>query len=269
MDFPYLHYSVYKTCHLQYKWRFVQRPDVYIPINLRHAYIGLVLQKLVERFYLEKWWQAEEGPITRMRIALPTVSQLILENNPIKLSVDELADWQVVANETIPRIIATIKKEKLLSSEVYVEREEEVPFGEDTLQMKPDLILIRKGITTLLDGKGGKTVGRYVDNDQPYFYAIAVDHIWGRLPHRIGFWWYRHSKIVWLPVTREAVDQVRTNARSFIDGIKAGKFDPVPGQHCRLCDYRVCCEVGQKFIAERHRQSDVEIPGNFSEVDFG
>lgn len=270
MNLSYLFYSTYKKCPAQYRWSFVDKPPVFVPRNMRYAFLGLVMQRLVELFYINHWWTAKEGPITRMRIALPSISQQTLESNNIEMTTHELEEWMKIIHDTVPRIIEVVKREKFLSEECYVEREEEVPLGDDKLWMKPDLIVIRKGVTTLLDGKGGKTVGRYIDPDQLIFYALAVEKVWGRLPHRIGFWWYRHSRVVWYPklLNHVEMDRVRTNARNYIDGIKVGKFEPTPGQHCRLCDHRIHCEVGQKFIEERHRNAEVFIPDNFSEVDF-
>lgn len=269
MDFAYLHYKVYKDCPLKYMWSFVKKPDFWVTFDRRYAFLGLVQAKLVERFYLEKWWQ-EKDPIARMRKALPIVSQQYLDADKLNFREDELKDWLNIIHDAIPVIIQTVKSEKLLSNELYVEREEEMPFGEsDKLQSKPDLIIIRHEIITMIDGKGGKTIGRYVDNDQLYFYSGIARKTLGRLPHRVGFWWFRHGKIVWLPLSNEIVDEVLTKARLFIDGIKAGQFDPTPGQHCRLCDYRVGCSTGQKFIADRHRMCDADIPeGNFGEVSF-
>jgi hypothetical protein len=269
MDFPYLHYSVYKNCGLQYKWRFIEKPPFRVYFDRRYAFLGLLLAKLVERFYLEKWWK-EKDPVTRMRKALPIVSSLIIDGERLNFSAEELKEWLIVAHDTLPLIVETIKAEKLLSDELYVEREEQVAFGEkDQLQMRPDLIVVRKEVITMLDGKGGKTIGRYTDNDQLYFYAGIYKKLNNRLPHRLGFWWFRHGKIVWLPVSNEAVDVVLTQARIFIDCIEEKRFEATPGQHCRLCDYRIGCDEGQKFIAERHRVCDAEIPeGNFGEVSF-
>jgi CRISPR/Cas system-associated exonuclease Cas4 (RecB family) len=269
MDFPYLKYSVYKTCPLQYFWRFIQNPPFRVFFDRRYAFLGLVLAKIVERFYLEKWWD-EPDPIARMRKALPLVSQQFIDADKLNFRPEELRDWLTIAHETFPLILGTIKAEKLLSDELYVEREEEIAFGDsDKLQMRPDLIIVRKGITTLLDGKGGKTVGRYVDDDQLIFYAGIWRELNGRIPHRVGFWWFRHGKIVWLKVSNEEVDRVLVNARKFIDCIEEKQFEPSPGQHCRLCDYRVGCDAGQRFIAERHKVCDAEIPeGNFGEVSF-
>lgn len=236
---------------------------------MRNAFIGLVLQKLVERFYLEQWWK-EPDPVNRFKLSVFSTCQHYIDTEKLNFTPEERSHWMNIANEAAPVIVAAIRAFKLLSEEVYVEREEEVPFGEDKLQFRPDLVVMRDGEYTLLDGKGGGTYGRYVDNDQLYFYAGGLETVFKRLPDRLGFWWYRFGKIKWIKVNPEAVEEVRDRIHSVLTGIKKEQFSPAPGPHCRLCDYRVGCQKGKEFLDSRVRIADpVEIPGNFSEVGFG
>lgn len=269
MELSYLHYSVYKTCPLQYKWKFVEKPPFHYRWDKRNAFIGLVLQMLVVRFYLEKWWQ-EKDPLLRMRQAISITMQQFMTADNIYFTDQEIEKWKQIAWDACEMIIGVIKAEKLLTDTLYVEREEEIPFGEDKLQAKPDLVIVFKsGFIILLDGKGGGTVGKYVDDDQLYFYCIVIEKVYGKLPNRIGWWWYRHGKVVWKPLTLQHVLAVENKARSIIDGIKAKQFEATPGDHCRLCDFRVGCKPGQMYLDNKHPVCDVELPeGNYGEVGF-
>jgi CRISPR/Cas system-associated exonuclease Cas4 (RecB family) len=272
MKFPYLHYSVYKTCPLAYKWRFVEKIKV-IP-DKRNAFIGILLAKVVETFYREKWWR-EKDIITRMQKATVNFSRQIIESENIRFKDEELNQWMVVATETLPKIVKVIRSEKLIGStdknindENLAEYEVEVKHGEDALQARPDLIIRRNEMITLLDGKGGKTIGKYVDNDQLYFYCIPVKKLYNRLPHRMGFWWFRHEQIVWLPITNDLVVQILVKIDAALAGIKERKFDPTPGPHCRLCDFKDICIEGQTFLSKRHIQAIVDVPDNFGPVGW-
>lgn len=270
MELNYLKYASYKTCPLQYKWRFVQKPTFWVRWDRTNAFIGLLLMKLVERFYQEKWWSLPDC-VERMRKAIPTTTIQILAAEKIYLSDEIREKWNQVAHDTVPTIVNAIREYKFLSDDMYVEREEEVPLSgtEDVLQLRPDFVIFREAEYTLLDGKGGSTVGRYVDNDQLYFYAGALESIYKRLPDRLGFWWFRHGKLVLIPITPEHVETVRDKARGYVAGIKAGLFEAKPGSHCRLCDYRVGCDKGKEFLESKVKIDPVEIPGNFGEVGFG
>jgi len=274
MKLPYLLYSSYRTCPLQYKFKFVERPDVFISIDKRNAFIGILLAKLVERFYRERWWE-EKDIVARMQKVIPLISQQITDIDRIKWNPGEHFEWLKIAHETVPKILKMIRAEKLLgnpgvhpSDENLVEFEVEIPFEGDDLQARIDLLIKRADVITLLDGKGGKTVGKYVDPDQLYFYCLGVKQVFGRLPHRMGFWWFRHDRIVWFPVTNDLVDELLVKVRNVLAGIKGGRFDPTPNQACRLCDYRIVCDPGQRFIAARGKVALVDIPNNYGEVSF-
>jgi hypothetical protein len=273
MELHYLGFSIYRTCPLQYKWRFVAKPPFEFKIDMRNAFIGLAIQRLVEYFYQKKWWKATD-PIETMRDHIPTVFAEFIDGKKIWFTPEEVTKWTQVAYDTIPMIVSMIKAERLLSTEVFVEQNGEIPLGEDKLWLRPDLVVVErpaKGETfiTMLDGKAGKTVGKYVDVDQLFFYAGWSRYVLGKLPDRLGFWWYRHSKINWFPVTDKAVDDVQTRARIYIAGIKAGKFAPTPGEHCRFCDYFSGCPEGQahRFTQQESQLADVIIPEN-GEVGF-
>jgi CRISPR/Cas system-associated exonuclease Cas4 (RecB family) len=274
VKFPYLYFSVYKTCPLQYKWKFVQRPDIFIPYEKKNAFIGILLAKLVEEFYRNHWWQEPEVT-QRMLDRIPLLASSITTAENIKWWPDEKEGWITVANETVPAIIRIIKEEQLIGNpakdpkdENLVEFETEWPLEGDELQMRPDLIVRRSNLITLLDGKGGKTVGRYVDKDQLLFYSLAVEKLYNQLPHRMGFWWFRHARVVWYPVLRSEVDALLNRVLNAIRGVKEGKFEPTPSASCRLCDFRSICETGTKYINGKHIVAPVDIPSNFGEVEF-
>lgn len=275
MKFSYLNYEVYKKCPLQYKWRFVEKPDLKIIFNKKNAFIGFVLQKIVERFYKEKWWQRKDLKDT-WRNSIPVVAMQFTDSERIQWNTGELEEWLRVAHDSVDSILKVIREEKLIADpsknkmdENLVEHEIELPLNsEDALQGRPDFLIRRNDIVTLLDGKGGKTVGKYVDKDQLHYYSGLAKHVLGRLPHRAGFWWFRHAVIKWYPITHDVVDGVQETAKRFISLIKEKKFDATPGQHCRFCDYRIICETGQTHMNRNHIHADVDIPNNFGEVSF-
>jgi CRISPR/Cas system-associated exonuclease Cas4 (RecB family) len=36
-----------------------------------------------------------------------------------------------------------------------------------------------------------------------------------------------------------------------VEAIAAERFDPIPGPHCRFCDFRQFCAAGTAWLAER------------------
>ena len=49
-----------------------------------------------------------------------------------------------------------------------------------------------------------------------------------------------------------AEDPAVTRARvaETLAGMAAGEFDPIPGDHCRWCDFRAFCPPGRAFVEQ-------------------
>ncbi len=41
---------------------------------------------------------------------------------------------------------------------------------------------------------------------------------------------------------------IRQRVEEWLEGIAAGRFDPTPGEHCRVCDFLSFCEAGRAYV---------------------
>jgi DNA helicase-2/ATP-dependent DNA helicase PcrA len=79
-------------------------------------------------------------------------------------------------------------------------------------------------------------------------YALACTTVWGKRPEDL--------RLVYLYLGEGAEDSwpaddpetIRTRLASSLAGMAAGEFDPVPGEHCRWCDFRAFCPPGRAFV---------------------
>ena len=46
----------------------------------------------------------------------------------------------------------------------------------------------------------------------------------------------------------EDSETTRSRVAAALNGMAAGQFDPVPGEHCRWCDFRAFCPPGRAFV---------------------
>lgn len=124
----------------------------------------------------------------------------------------------------------------------------------------------------IFDGKGTKTVGKNVDKDQLYFYALLYYLHYKTMPMSLGFFYYQHNKFVAVPVTMDLLNAFRERLSEGVKKVNAGiEIEATPSwKACTYCDYRIGCTEYTKFQAD-HRREVLEIPNTKDQgvVQFG
>ena len=80
-------------------------------------------------------------------------------------------------------------------------------------------------------------------------YSLACTEVFGKRPEEITLtYFYLSTGEEW---TRPAGDPELTRSRVIesLRGIAGRRFEPVPGDHCRWCDFLSFCEPGRKHVA--------------------
>jgi hypothetical protein len=88
--------------------------------------------------------------------------------------------------------------------------------------------------------------------------------IFRRRPDKVGFWWFRHGKVVWRTPTDMQLAQYKAQTAEAIARLRNHDFTPRPTPDCRLCDVRAHCDAGKAFLLSRACDPRVpdEVPGN-------
>jgi DNA helicase-2/ATP-dependent DNA helicase PcrA len=83
-------------------------------------------------------------------------------------------------------------------------------------------------------------------------YAVAAVDCWGRDPAglRTTEWYVREGAGVSRDWDAAAVDAVRERLADVLDGVAAGRFEPVPGSYCSRCAHVAACPAGQAATQE-------------------
>jgi len=267
----YMKYSAYKTCPGMYRFKWVDRPAISMVPDYRNAWIGFTVQKIVETYYLEKWYLKGREALPLMLSLVRPVGEYFIRDKKIIWSREAENNWFVIAAATIPVVLETLLKEVFYSSDCRPELLLNFMHGVDKIWGKLDLVFFdgeNNSRMTLLDGKAGGTVGKNVDKDQLLYYAWCLQRTLGRLPDRVGFWWYRHDEVKWIRSDQLVVDDVVRKVDTTIAGIKASRFPYTPSSSCRYCDFRSICNAGQKYLAGKKKDLPLVIPGNLGSVSF-
>lgn len=99
------------------------------------------------------------------------------------------------------------------------------------------------GTLHVVDYKTGRLVDREAVRGslQLALYAIACEHLWGRLPADVALDHVRAGVVVRVPLDELDLDAARRAVHATAAGVLAEVDTPVPGPGCRWCDFRRVC----------------------------
>jgi len=95
---------------------------------------------------------------------------------------------------------------------------------------------------------GRKPEGDPLSRVQLDLYALACIDVWGKRPEdlRLTYVYLAGGEEVSFPVEDPA--RIQRRVEEWLEGIAAGRFDPTPGEHCRVCDFLSFCEAGRAYV---------------------
>lgn len=100
------------------------------------------------------------------------------------------------------------------------------------------------GTLAVVDYKTNRRVkdrARVAQSLQLAIYALACEHLYGRLPGRVTLDFVVAGLQVTVPTTDLELEDARRAARETAAAVKEGRFDPTPSRLCGWCDYRALC----------------------------
>lgn len=250
----------YKRCPQQYKFdRIEKRPKA--PFDTKQKFIGVLLERLVQEFFLQRWWAQPATMIPAMVSAIPRLSGEVSRAEQIPWLRGEDSKWEQVARDAIGPILRVIRDHRLLDYDPVMEQElrVEIPGGHQVFGRADFIFRAKSGdVAMILDGKGGGNIGKGVHGDQLRTYALGTSQsptFGRRVPQRLGFWWYRHGKIVWKGMDTTLLSKFEHGVLGTIRQVMANAYPPRPGPHCRYCDFKPDCPEGRAYLMKRAAKS--------------
>lgn len=233
------------------------REEATVPQNGYYRVAGEFVQKFFE-MYANKW-KKENVYFTEAKISakMEAFWEALLRWNPV--------DWRhpmsrLSESELREECIKTIHK-NLEELDVYDDTKSEIKFvvrlkSGDELVAKIDFLKnTEDGEVVILDGKNSNKMGVNVDPRQLLFYALLYRMKYGKLPDKVGFLYYKHTKIEFVPFVEEDVEDLwKDILRTMIHIKKAKAFPATPSaKSCKYCDYLNTCEEGTADMNSRKR----------------
>lgn len=272
MHISYSSLRDFKKCPKLYRLKSERRPIP--PEREKKTFVGTILGSVIEQFYKERWWR--EPASVEARMVAYGIERAVGRTERKK--IDWLpSEWQAVLDaihETVPKIIAVIKQERLLGVRNEAEYEgvvlvEDNHGAEHTVHGRIDLLIVyANGDMVLLDAKAGKSLGKFVDTDQLRLYCLMIHRMFGHYPKRVGFWWLRFGKIVWKRVSAKTLAKFKSGVANTLTDIVLDKNTPTPGSHCRYCDFYAECDEGKQYLFDKEASKcPLDIPAGA--VTFG
>jgi hypothetical protein len=266
------------SCPRTYWYSYVEKPKLEVLENRVNSLYGTIVGRLFEIFYNEQIWNSrgvEQQLQDRVQEAYDRAIKKETRDGVIKWKPDDekanyaspealLADVRLA----IPRGIRIIRHHRLLGRPSVAEVKLDHGVEGHILGGRADIIMRRIGPhhdLILLDGKGSKWRGKYVDALQLKWYAMLHRLKHKHMPDRLGFLFWRQepeTSVDWVDCSLNELDELQTSAlitiKEIEDGIAQVKADPSslshvfparPGGECRFCQYFTLCPEGQKFAS--------------------
>lgn len=272
MRLSYSAYKVYLQCPLEFWHKHIAYTTPAVPDNRINSLYGSAIGEVFERLYNDQIWR--KGPETRQALkglVEPTVDRIMAE----EVKRGGVYDWDdpkanyhsraaVIQNiiDDIDDGVETIKKYRLLGPMADAEVILDSEIRGHLIRGRADFIIRRTAPhddLLIIDGKGSKHRGKYVDGMQLRWYAMLYKRRFREVPDKLCFlfWRFPPAKAVeWVPFDHHGLDKLLTEVLDACDRIEQdkarlggsepqhgqGPFQPLPEQgHCRFCSFQDRC----------------------------
>lgn len=315
MYLSYSSWKLFRSCPRAYMFRHVEKPVLEAPDNKINSLFGTTVGNLFETFYKERLWRCDDPIAELLARADKALDDAILREresaagdarklgaNPeqwhaaavwwdepkprIKLNYTSREAVLVDVQEAIPNGVEIIRHHRLIGKGIGAEVVLDSDFDAHRLLGRADFIILRRPLPeddhVILDGKGSKWRGQYVDFAQLRWYSLLQRRRTGTTPHRVGFVYWRSppsEAMDWEEITDKVLDDLQAVVMKDVERIEAGAlqvsvaktkatperrleliqhhFPVYPGPGCRLCSYVPVCKSGQIMVSQLRRSPEV------------
>ncbi len=246
-QFSYSQLEIYEVCPLQYKFQYVLKiPTPPAKAASFGSSIHMVLQKFYEGFINDRSWGKKEILELLETHWDPGGYESKSAENHAKMQAKEMLTKYL---ETIHESDVVIKNlEKLFK--IKVDDKTYLTGKIDRVDEKTG------GIIEIIDYKTGRRPeDRILQKSlQLSIYALAATNkgLYDKpLSHvELTFYYLQTMEKVTLKRTEKDLDDVKTRINASVANMRAGKFAPRVGLHCKYCAFLMICEAGSNYIAK-------------------
>lgn len=292
----YISYTGFKkkqTCDFAYWNEYINKTPIEGPDDRLGSIYGSAVGTLFEDFYTLKVWKEPQPQEFLMNRVEETVEKIIKrETSPFKDRKGGVLLWkgdgpnqnpkgmykdkaELIADvrDAVARGFRIIRLHRLLGPRTDAELKLDYNFEGDIYAGRADFVIQRTkphNDLLIVDGKGSRHRGKYVDPQQLQWYAMLFwlhSIVKGKpeLPDKLAFLYWRSSPdecMDWIEVSEDAVVELFEVAKNTIKEIERfqkmllpnapvegarGVFKPRANEkNCRFCPYASVCPPGAK-----------------------
>ncbi len=228
--------ETYETCPAKFRFTYVEAlPGLPGP----HLSFGSSIHAALERFYDQKL------PICPSERELLGFLYEDWDSSGFEgLTRDEQLLWYRHAQDVLRRFHARESVRYRLPADV--EKWFSLPFGDDAVVMGSiDRVDVDDdGSLEVIDYKTNKRMQdreRVRASLQLSIYALACEHLYGRLPTAVTLYFVVPGVRVRVATEEIDLDGARHTVARVAAAVRAGAFDPAPSRACNWCDFRPLC----------------------------
>lgn len=254
----------FKECPHKYYLTYIKKEKPLKQENDYHKLYGLLVQKFFELFC--NLWRFKTPHLfpevinERLLILWEKMLSTVNVEWPARKTGQELFDR---AFRDICTIMGSVEQNYFLNSKAEVTVQVKLK-DSHILMGRIDFIhtdYLSGNSTVIFDGKGTDTIGKNVNKEQLYFYALLYYLETKVLPATLGFFYYRHNTFIPIFFNLEVLNEFR--AQLSLDIKKMTSCDilnPTPSaKACKYCIYIGLCKEGLESKAKRSKQSKIDI----------
>jgi len=276
MRFSYSSYKRYLECPRKFNW-VEKRKKPSVKQSKYFALYGISIQRFFE-FYTNKY-VANGIKLTDAQIReflkvdwerLLDYEHVIWDDPWCKQSSEEI--FETLCNDVFLNLKSFDFFEHARSEVIY---NIQLKKSKDELHGRLDFIISNPdGTVEILDGKGSNKLDKYVDNEQLYFYALLYLLRHRKLPDKLGFWYYRYQKIIYIDFDLDTILEfkkkfalVKLSIKKDISWTPRVKITKA----CKFCDYTSDCDafLMKKEANRLKRDKSVPMPQVGKIIPFG
>jgi len=255
-------WKAYKECPKKFYLEFFKRAKPTVPPNDYHRLYGVVVQKFFEMFC--NIWRFKTPhlfpEVIEERLELLWESTLISNevnwSAPHQLSKKELFDK---ALKDICAIMGSTGQNYFLNTQSEVSIELKLK-TQHVLTGRLDFVhadYLAGNSTVIFDGKGTDKIGKNIDNNQLYFYALLYYLSSSKIPDTLGIFYYQLNSFIPIFFNLEILNEFRAKLSLDIKEMTGREsFTATPcAKSCKYCKYIIGCQEGTESKAKRARKS--------------
>lgn len=296
----YLSYSGFKKydqCPYAYWHTYIGNTPLARPDDRLGAIFGSAVGVLFEKFYALKWWKKKGDCQLYMLSQVDSIVDDVLrqETSPKRGNPGGVILWkgdgegynpkalysdrdELVSDvrSAVIRGIQIIKHYRFLGPRAEAEKVLDVEVRGNKIGGRADFVIQRTnphGDLVLLDGKGSRHRGRYVDPRQLHWYAMLYRLRYEETPDKLAFVYWKSAppdSVDWVEFSEYDLDQLLEDVNGAFRAIKEARaqfppkvdklslmgtakhlFRPKPSEdNCRFCPYasKLTCSNGAAFV---------------------